>query len=159
MRNLILRICRWLLPMFGVSAAISCDNVIQSPDMYGCPPAPEYGVPVMEYRMSGKVVDSVSGEPIKGIAVTHDNPVVSYDSYDAVYTEDDGSFVIESDGFPSDMMNLKFTDVDGDDNGGDYQTKEMTVSLSRAEAGEGNWDYGDYSAENIEVILEKKPRP
>ena len=51
---------RWALPLLGVSAAIACDNVIQAPDMYGFPSAPEYGVPVIEFRISGRAVDAIS---------------------------------------------------------------------------------------------------
>lgn len=156
MRNLILRICRWLLPMFGVSAAISCDNIIQSPDMYGCPPAPEYGVPVMEYRMSGKVVDSDTGTPIKGIAVTHREFGSTFEPADTVFTTENGDFLVENMGFPSEKMILKFTDVDGEENGGEYQVKEVTVSFVQTGEGDGNWDEGDFAAENVEVTLEKK---
>lgn len=92
MRDLFLRFCRWALPLLGISGVISCDNVIQSPDMYGCPPAPEYGVPVMEFRMKGKVVDSQSEQPIKGIAVTRINELTSQESVDTVWTAENGWF-------------------------------------------------------------------
>ena len=38
----------------------------------------EYGVPVIEYRISGKVVDSRTESPVQGIAVTRidDNPYI-----------------------------------------------------------------------------------
>ena len=48
MKDLFFRFCRWALPFFGVSAVVSCDNVFNTPDMYGTQVA-EYGVPVMEY--------------------------------------------------------------------------------------------------------------
>ena len=92
MRDLFLRFCRWALPLLGISGVISCDNVIQSPDMYGCPPAPEYGVPVMEFRMKGKVVDSQSEQPING------------------------EFICQGEDVTSESMILKFTDVDGQEN-------------------------------------------
>lgn len=116
MRDLILRFCRWALPLLGVSAAISCDNVIQAPDMYGCPPAPEYGVPVMEFRISGKAVDARTEEPVKGIAVTYITED-KYESPDTTWTSDNGEFMIRQNSFPSYKMTLKFTDVDGADNG------------------------------------------
>lgn len=92
MRDLFLRFCRWALPLLGISGVISCDNVIQSPDMYGCPPVPEYGVPVMEFRMKGKVVDSQSEQPIKGIAATRINELTSQESVDTVWTAENGWF-------------------------------------------------------------------
>ena len=147
MKDLILRICRWLLPFFGVSAVISCDNVINGPDMYGCPPV-EYGTPTMEFRVSGKIVDSYTGKPVKGIAVSCDD-----DWEDPkVITSDDGEFVYESYGFPADRVVLKFEDSDGEDNGL-YSPRKEHVNLKMAEAGAGNWDYGLYVAENLEVKL------
>lgn len=147
MKDLFLRICRWLLPFFGVSAVISCDNVINGPDMYGCPPA-EYGTPTMEFRVSGKVVDSYTGKPVKGIAVSCDD-----DWEDPkVITSDDGEFVYDSYGFPADRIVLKFDDSDGEDNGL-YSPRKEQVNLKKAEAGTGNWDYGLYVAENLEVKL------
>lgn len=141
--------------MFGVSAAISCDNIIQTPDMYGCQPAPEYGVPVMEYRMSGKVVDSTSGEPIKGISVTHTNPEEPKDFPAAVYTSEDGAFVIEGNGLPSDKMLLKFDDVDGYENGGYFIPSTVEVKLKEEITGDGNWFSGVYIADDVLVRLDE----
>ena len=73
MKGLFLRFCRYALAMLGISGVISCDG--DDDNM----PAPEYGVPVMEFRISGKAVDAKTGEPVKGIAVTHINPEVQYD--------------------------------------------------------------------------------
>ena len=152
MRDLILRFCRWALPLLGVSAAISCDNVIQAPDMYGCPPAPEYGVPVMEFRISGKAEDAQTGEPVKGIAVTY----ITEDKYehpDTTWTSDNGEFLIENYSFPSDRMTLKFTDVDGAENG-EYSVKEAEVTLDRKEESQDGWMVGIFAADDVQVKLD-----
>ena len=151
MKDLFLRICRWLLPFFGVSAIISCDNVIIGADMYGCPPA-EYGTPTMDFRVSGKVVDSKTDKPVKGIAVSCDD-----DWEDpTVVTSDDGEFVYESYGFPDDKIVLKFTDSDGYLNGL-YMPSEFEVELKKHTDGEGSWYEGFYIADDVMVKLYEEP--
>lgn len=152
MRNLILRFCRWALPLLGVSAAISCDNVIQAPDMYGCPPTPEYGVPVMEFRISGKAVDARTEEPVKGIAVTYITED-KYESPDTTWTSDNGEFMIRQNSFPSYKKTLKFTDVDGADNG-EYSLKEVEVTLDWKEESQDGWMVGIFTADDVQVKLD-----
>ena len=152
MRNLILRFCRWALPLLGVSAAISCDNVIQAPDMYGCPPTPEYGAPVMEFRISGKAVDARTGEPVKGIAVTYITED-KYESPDTTWTSDNGEFMIRQNSFPSYKRTLKFTDVDGADNG-EYSVKEVEVTLDWKEESQDGWMVGIFTADDVQVKLD-----
>ena len=147
MKNLILKICRFLLPYFGVSAVISCDNVIIGPDMYGCPPL-EYGTPTMEFRVKGTVTDYVTGEPVKGIAVSTDDDWEDPE----VVTSDNGEFVYESYGFPKEIIKLKFTDVDFDEDGA-YMSKEFMVALKKASEGSGTWDEGFYIADDVVVKL------
>lgn len=152
MRDLILRFCRWALPLLGVSAAISCDNVIQAPDMYGCPPTPEYGVPVMEFRISGKAVDARTEEPVKGIAVTYITED-KYESPDTTWTSDNGEFMIRQNSFPSYKKTLKFTDVDGADNG-EYSLKEVEVTLDWKEESQDGWMVGIFTADDVQVKLD-----
>lgn len=152
MKNLFLKLCRALLPLFGVTTAISCDNVILGPDMYGSPVA-EYGTPVMEFRMKGKVVDSMTGEPVKGVAVTNADPEQMWESADTVFTSADGSFDVHGYDFPSEKRLLKFTDVDGEENGM-YFTDDVELSLVKKETGDGRWFSGVYIAEDVLVRLE-----
>lgn len=149
MKDLFFRFCRWALPLLGVSAAISCDNVIQGPDMYGCPPA-EYGTPVMEFRVAGKVTDSQTGLPVKGVTVSTDDDWEDPE----VITSDNGEFVYESQGFPSDKILMKFTDTDGSENGC-YMDKELEVILKQVQSGSGNWDFGMYIAEDVQVKIDE----
>ena len=152
MKDLFLRFCRWALPLLGVSAAISCDNVINTPDMYGCPPAPEYGVPVMEFRVSGKVTDSETGEPVKGISVTCEE----YGDDIAVMTSETGEFVYEEADFPSEKLTMKFTDADPFEDGA-YLPTEVEVELVKVQDGDGNWHEGYYIAEGVMVQLDPEP--
>lgn len=146
MGDLILRFCRWALPLLGVSAAISCDNVIQAPDMYGCPP-------VMEFRISGKAVDAKTGEPVKGIAVTHINPENQYERPDTTWTSEKGEFVVQQSSFPSDKMIMKFTDVDGSENG-EYSVGQVEVPLVLKEETQDGWMVGIYTADDVQVELD-----
>ena len=145
MKDLFLKLCRALIPLFGVTTAISCDNVILGPDMYGSP--------VMEFRMTGKVVDSMTGEPVKGIAVTNADPELMWESADTAFTSADGSFDVRGYDFPSEKRLLKFTDVDGEENGR-YFTDDVEVSLVKTETGDGHWFSGVYIAEDVLVRLE-----
>lgn len=146
MRDLILRFCRWALPLLGVSAAISCDNVIQAPDMYGSPP-------VMEFRISGKAVDAKTGEPVKGIAVTHINPEDQYERPDTTWTSEKGEFVVQQSSIPSDKMIMKFTDVDGSENG-EYSVGQVEVPLVLKEETQDGWMVGIYTADDVQVELD-----
>lgn len=146
MRDLILRFCRWALSLLGVSDAISCDNVIQAPDMYGCPP-------VMEFRISGKAVDAKTGEPVKGIAVTHINPENQYERPDTTWTSEKGEFVVQQSSFPSDKMIMKFTDVDGSENG-EYSVGQVEVPLVLKEETQDGWMVGIYTADDVQVELD-----
>ena len=150
MKDLFLRFCRWVLPFLGVSAVIACDGVPPSgyDDMLCM-----YGTPVVGFSVKGKVVDS-EGNPIPGIEVSQS------DGYDArkVYTLEDGSFdyTAEDIGFEMETVKLTFTDLDGEENGGDFQTQEVSIPVQQTDQGDGAWDNGKFEAENVEIVLTKK---
>ena len=146
MKGLFLRFCRYALAMLGISGVISCDG---DDDIV---PAPEYGVPVMEFRISGKAVDAKTGEPVKGIAVTHINPEDQYERPDTTWTSEKGEFSIQQSSFPSEKMILKFTDVDGSENG-EYSVEQVEVPLIRKEENQDGWMVGIYAADDIQVDL------
>ena len=108
----------------------------------------------MEFKVTGKVTNSETETPVKGIAVTY----IQHNEWerpDTVWTDEDGRFLYESHDFPSDSLKFKFTDVDGEENGGEFETKEVTVPLTQTVPGNGNWDNGDYSGE-VDVTLSAK---
>ena len=145
MRNLILRFCRWALPFFGVSAAVSCDNVFTTPDMYGTMVA-EYGVPVMEFVVKGKVTDADTGKPIKGVQVTSD------EGSEPVLTTETGDFECNGYAFPDGNVKLFFTDIDGKENGL-YKSFDLEVALEKIKEGSG-WNEGVYAAEDVIVKMQ-----
>lgn len=146
MKDLFYRLCRALLTMLGFSAAASC--AVE----YGAPVVCEYGVPTMEFKVSGIVVDSETERPIKDIAVTYIQQN-DYEYPDTVRTDENGRFVYEHYDFPDEKVRLKFTDVDFSENGGYYETAIEEISLEKVSDGTGTWDSGDYVAEEIRVRL------
>ena len=144
MKDLFFRFCRWALPFFGVSAVVSCDNVFNTPDMYGTQVA-EYGVPIMEYVVKGKVTDEETGAPVKGIEVVPEEANV------LVYTSENGEFTCEGATFPDGKVTITFKDIDGEENGV-YATKEIEVPVEKSEEGSG-WFAGVYIADDVLVKL------
>ena len=142
MKKFLLRLCRILLPMLGVSVVIACDDKDGGSGdtcvpMYGAVVA-EYGVMLVEYRVTGKVVDK-EDNPIADILVGDDY------SCNHALTKDDGTFVFESEGVIFDSVTLNFRDLDGEDNGGEFETKYQQVTLSQ----------DNYEANDVEVIMNK----
>lgn len=147
--NLFLRFCRWALPLLGVSAVISCDGDGSGDTcvpMYGAVVA-EYGVQMVEYRVTGKVVDN-NDNPIADILVGDDY------SDNHTLTKDDGTFVFESQAviFAGQSAVLNFRDLDGEENGGEFETKLQSVPLDPVVSE----DAMAYEAANVEVVLDKK---
>ncbi len=135
-----------------------------------------YGTPTMDYEVSGKVVNKNS-VPIAGIKVSPtfmcmygtlpveyevSGKVVSKGSAtdlyepDSVLTGKDGSFFISVNGYTSrkDVL-LRFEDVDGSENGGEYAVKEESITLEQVEKGDG-WYEGKYEAKGVVIEMEEK---
>ena len=148
MKNLFLRFCRWALPLLGISAVVSCDadgSGDTCVPMYGAVVA-EYGVQMVEYRVTGKVTDT-DNNPIADILVGDDF------SDNHALTKDDGTFVFESEAviFVGQDVVLNFRDLDGEENGGEFNTKLSSVTLEKVTG-----DEVSYEAEGVEVVLDRK---
>lgn len=139
----------WILSILGfaaVGSGASCDiidNIIDTPCMYG--------MPTMDYKVSGKVADK-DNNPVKGILVT----VPESYSADSTWTSDDGSFNIKGQAWPEDEIKVLFEDIDGVGNGGEFNSKEEVVNLTRTKKADGAWYEGEFSADELSVTLEKK---
>lgn len=145
MKNFILNLCRTLLGILGFSFVSACDGEGTSPvPMYGVPA--EYGSPYAEYFVKGKVTDD-AGKPIKGIAVTGPDK-----SVDTVFTSADGSYELNGDFFPVETIDVKFTDVDDEENGGWFATQEKHVALEQQKEGQG-WYFGVFGALGVDVKM------
>ena len=111
-----------------------------------------YGVPVstVDYRVSGTVTDK-EGKPLKAIQVIIENPKAYYyldeneEPYgrdpqtdkvipDTTYTDQEGKFTTARTlAFDNDGLVVSLHDIDGKDNGGEFQSKLLTTK----ELGEG----------------------
>lgn len=134
----------FMLTLLGFGAVVSCeeDEVV---------PAPEYGVPYVVYRVSARVVDG-EGTSIKGIALMHsgwNTATIGLSNDDGVVTATTSDYDLP--------IELCFVDVDGEDNGGEFETLNLDVTdeFELIEEGEG-WKQGTYEANLGDVTLTQK---
>lgn len=144
-RSTWLKFCRWALAVLGISAVVSCEEIID--DIL---PAAEYGCPSMDFEIKGKVVNSENGDGIEGIRVSvHEN------DYGSVLSGKGGEFVLNGSEFPQDSLKLFATDIDGQQNGL-FQDTELMVGLSKEKDGDKSWYEGKYSASGIVIEMQGK---
>lgn len=112
----------------------------------------EYGTPTVDFTVKGRVTDA-DGKPVKGIVVS------SKDVYglDAV-TGEDGHFATKTIQAVGIHGTLLFTDTDGAENGGEFET--LTVDLNtlpetKVVEGDGDWYMGEYEV-TADVKLKAK---
>ena len=127
-----------------------------------------YGVPTMNYRVRGKVVNH-NGKPVKGIQVvmlnrsignTPNNPgeddpaVIEYMQQYADTTKADGTFDVRVNDRPTEYMRLFVRDIDGPSQG-NYQNDVINIHFTDGDVkaeGQG-WSRGVAQKENFEVKL------
>ena len=130
-----------ILSLLGFNSCDIIGNIVA--------PVCEYGCPHADYKIIGTVKDA-DGNPIPGIQVKSENFWG-----DEIKTAEDGSYSVVSGGFPTDTIPLTFEDVDGEENGGKFKTKEAEVKLKHTQTGDGKWDNGTYEG-SLDVTLEKE---
>ena len=117
----------------------------------------EYGMPHADFELKGTVTDETS-QPIQNIRVVHQ---FGYEnSYsDTIYTDENGKYAFNGSAW---KYQLKFEDIDGEENGGLFQTKEIEGGFTQAdlvEKGDGRWYDGkfvkteDVKLEKIDVVV------
>ena len=115
-------------------------NSCRQPEMYGMP----Y---LGQYELKGIVTDKETSNPIQNIqVVTH---------RDTVYTDNEGKFTLN---FRSPEYSLKVEDIDGEENGGEFETQEIEVKFTEMDLvkqGRGNKTSDEY-VKTQNVKLEKK---
>jgi putative lipoprotein (rSAM/lipoprotein system) len=109
----------------------------------------EYGTPHCDFKNDITVTDE-SGNPIKGIRVTTvktDNSVDSDLVRDTLYTDENGKVGKQYELFSApDKYELKFEDVDEEENGGSFETATETFEVKQTKKGDGDWYDGAYEA-------------
>ena len=133
-----------LLALLGFGA-VACDN--------GSHAVVEYGCPTMNFSLKARVVDE-AGKPIEGIEVqTKDN-----DFYANNYSDAEGNIDLKVNMWPDTNIDLVFTDVDGAENGGEFEALELNIAdkVERVEEGSGGWYEGGYKADLGDVVMTLK---
>ena len=85
----------------------------------------EYGAIADEYEVNGTVMDK-TGKPIQDIRVTGR---FKLGEEDTLYTNTEGKFYVKSWGHPY----LKLEDIDGEVNGGEFETKNLNIEFTDAD--------------------------
>ena len=117
-------------------------------------PVAEYGAPHVTFRVSARVIDE-AGTPIKGIQlVVGDGEAAEYNSS---FSDEEGIVDMETWMWPGGPYNVVFVDVDGKDNGGEFETLKLDITdkVTQYEDGSGSWYQGGYEAELGDVTLQK----
>lgn len=140
--KLFVKFLRALLAALGFSSLSSCDGSGLAVCMYGVPD-------MMDYEVSGSLHDK-DGNPIVGIKVTVPR---SQTNIGTVRTSETGSFEVKGEAYHKNDLQLTFIDVDGFDNGGHFETNEVTVSLEKVSESDRSGSVGRYVAKDVEVVM------
>ena len=156
------RFTRWynaalttLLSMIGYG----CSS--EEPVMYG-PDVPMYGVPATEFLYNGLVTDE-AGTPVQGIKTSVKIAIPLSDGkkkvygQDSVLTDASGHYQMRIMGVKSNETKLLVEDIDGDANGGEFQSDTLDIDFGKAKIkeGEGQWN-GDVYEISQDIKLKKK---
>ena len=137
---------------------LGCSGVLIGCDWIN--PQFEYGSPHADFELKGTVTDVATAQPIKNIRVVRPHFLDFESEYipgDTIYTDEKGQYAFT---FGGDLRGgnyqLKFEDIDGEDNGGLFQTKEIEGQFTQAdlvEKGDGRWYDGKF-AKTEDVALD-----
>ncbi|MCL2131713.1 MAG: radical SAM-associated putative lipoprotein [Lentimicrobiaceae bacterium] len=95
--------------------------------VYSCA---KYGEPIAEYEVNGVVTDKTNTKPIQSIRVIRQK---YGDHGDTAYTSSQGRYVFKLWEDFSNPVHLKFEDIDGEANGGEFETKEINLTFTDAD--------------------------
>lgn len=126
-----------------------------------------YGEPHADFKAIGKVTDE-AGKPVEGIQVAvrqhwhyENTSSVIYDQNDwfesdTVFTDSSGSYELTRSVFsaPNDVT-VSFEDIDGEENGGEFEKAEANPEVKRTKKGDRNWYSGAFES-RADVKLKKK---
>ena len=145
MKDLIIKLFKITIGLLGIEMINSCVE-------YGCPHA--------DFEAKGVVTD-VEGKRIQGIRVVisaeYPNPVFEPIT-DTLWTNHNGEYVtgksyIDDDFAYKDSVKLEFEDVDGQENGGEFQKVSIEGPVFKVKDGDGKWYDGAYEAgANVTMI-------
>ena len=137
----------FLLACLGLS---NCDD---SRLEYGSPRT-EYGSPYATYEVKGTVTNVATSNSIKNIRIVRTRYYSSKN--DTIYTDNDGKYYFNFNDSPIiDTVKLQVTDIDGEQNQGEFAEQNVNVVFTQADKvqnGDGRWYEGKYSkTQNIQL--------
>jgi len=145
-----------ILLLLGSFGMFSACNLIETPV--------EYGMPHADFELKGIVTDDATSQPIKNIRVIRPHFLESeYDHLppeyklfgDTVYTDENGKYIFEYNGMGK-QYQLKFEDIDGMENGGLFQPKEIEGKFTQADqVKKGSGWYEGKFAKTQDVALDQ----
>lgn len=153
-----------ILALLGFPAC-NPSTIFNEPDMYGPAPVPddaaEYGVPMAVFKFAGEATDP-DGAPVPGIriVVAPDGLDSEYDwNKDTLYTDNGGKAakVLDYDWPETSRMEVKFEDVDGEENGS-FQDQVVSgdgLTIEKTGQGDGRWYDGEFQI-TAKAVLQKK---
>lgn len=140
------RFIYFLFALLGFGA-VACDNGSMD-DVVA-----EYGCPHINFSLKARVVDE-AGKPIEGIEVQTKNN----DFYSGNYSDAEGNIDLNVSMWPDTNIDLVFTDVDGEENGGEFEALELNIAdkVEQVKEGSGSWYEGGYKADLGDVVMTLK---
>ena len=126
-----------------------------------------YGEPHADFKAIGSVTDQ-SGKPIEGIRVAvqqhrhyENSESVIYDQNDwydndTLFTDSEGKYELVRSVFSApNMVTIVFEDIDGEENGGEFEKAEANPKLTQTKKGDKSWYGGAFEAK-ADAVLKKK---
>jgi len=117
-----------------------------------------YGVLHVDYEIKGKVTNKANAKPIANIRIIRQ---VNEKRGDTIYTNAEGKYLYRYLGYvpfePDAVFYFKIEDIDGEENGGDFKTKEIEVKVTQSDQAERCENLGAERYEKAQNIkLERK---
>lgn len=124
-----------------------------------------YGEPHADFKAIGTVSDE-TGKPIEGIRVAvqqhrhyENSESVIYDQNDwydndTLFTDSKGRYVGEERFQCAEQVTVVFEDIDGGENGGEFEKAEANPKVTQTKKGDKNWYNGAFQAE-ADVVMHK----
>lgn len=123
----------------------------------GCVPV-MYGSPSATYEVKGKVLDN-EGNPINGIKIVLQDDATDPNPYEIAESQslENGDYKIRNTILPRSKLYLSVEDIDGTENGGEFEEQTIELDFSKVEAtgDKGAWYEGTKSLEKHIVMQEK----
>ena len=126
-----------------------------------------YGEPHADFKAIGTVKDE-AGKPVEGIRVAvqqhrhyENSESVIYDQNDwydndTLFTDSNGKYELVRSVFSvPNRVTIVFEDIDGEENGGEFEKTEANPKVTQTKKGDKNWYGGAFQAE-ADVVMHKE---